>query len=257
MSLPLPSTSSTTSAASPQRRRFRPKWWAAILAIVFAAITIRLGHWQGERATYKQTQQAQLDAAVNGAPITSRQLFGTNEPGITLRYRKISLSGSFDENALFFVDNRIHDGKAGYALLQVLRTSVDGAPSRNVLVDRGWVLAPADHAKLPQVQTPAGEIRIDAQVNLPPSRNPGTVTNATAGNRLNYVQIDELSKQVGVKLEPYILEQIGGPGFTGAVRAAPGANYQKNLAYQVQWYAFAALAVIIFFVLSFRKQDAA
>jgi cytochrome oxidase assembly protein ShyY1 len=25
----------------------------------------------------------------------------------------------------------------------------------------------------------------------------------------------------------------------------------------VQWYAFAALAIIIFFVLSFRKQDAA
>jgi surfeit locus 1 family protein len=240
-----------------QRRRFRPKWWAALLAIIFAAVTIRLGNWQGERAEYKQSQQAQLDAAVNGAPISPQQLFSTNEPATTLRYRKISLSGIFADNSLFFVDNRIHDGKAGYALLQVLRTSVEGTTSRNVLVDRGWVLAPADHAKLPQVQTPAGEIRIDAQVNLPPSRNPGTVTNANAGNRLNYVQIDELSKQLGIKLEPYILEQIAGPGFTGAARAAPGANFEKNIAYQVQWYAFAALAVIIFFVLSFRKQDAA
>jgi surfeit locus 1 family protein len=252
----LQSTSSTTAAPSTQRRRFRPKWWAALLAIVFAAITIRLGNWQGERAAYKQSQQAQLEAAVNGAPISPQQLFSANEPGTTLRYRKISLSGSFADAAPFFVDNRIHDGKAGYALLQVLRSSVDGAAPRNVLVDRGWVLAPAEHAKLPQVQTPVGEIRIDAQVNLPPSRNPGTVTNANVGNRLNYVQIDELSKQMGLKLEPYILEQIGGPGFTGAARAAPGANFEKNIAYQVQWYAFAALAVIIFFVLSFRKQDA-
>lgn len=253
----MPSTPRPNTAPSTQRRRFRPKWWAALLAIVFAVVTIRLGNWQGERADYKQSQQAQLDAAVSGTPISPQQLFGTNEPATTLRYRKISLSGSFADNALFFVDNRIHEGKAGYALLQVLRTSVDGAPSRNVLVDRGWVLAPADHAKLPQVQTPAGEIRIDAQVNHPPSRNPGTVTNTNVGNRLNYVQIDELSKQLGLKLEPYILEQVGGPGFTGAARAAPGANYQKNLAYQVQWYAFAALAIIIFFVLSFRKQDAA
>lgn len=234
-----------------------------MLAIVFAAVTIRLGNWQGERAAYKQSQQAQLDAAVNGAPISPQQLFVTNEPAATLRYRKISLSGRFADNMLFFVDNRIHEGKAGYALLQVFRTSVDGAASHNVLVDRGWVLAPSEHAKLPPSQTPAGEIRIDARVNLPPSRNPGTQSNqnanldATAGNRLNYVQIDELSKQLGLKLEPYILEQIGGPGFTGAARAAPGANFEKNIAYQVQWYAFAALAVIIFFVLSFRKQDVA
>ena len=94
-------------------------------------------------------------------------------------------------------------------------------------------------------------------MNQPPSRNPGTLANGNSINRLNYVNIDELSKQIGLSLEPYILEQVGGPGFTGAARAAPGANFEKNIAYQVQWYAFAALAIIIFFVLSFRKQDVA
>lgn len=228
-----------------------------MLALAFVAVTIRLGNWQGDRAAYKQSQQAQLDAAISSTAITPQALFSAEQPATALRYRKVSLAGRFVDDKLFFVDNRIHEGKAGYALLQLFRTSNETGPTRNVLVDRGWVLAPPDHAKLPTVDTPAGEVQISAQVNQPPSRNPGTLANSNSINRLNYVNIDELSKQLGLSLEPYILEQVGGAGFTGAARAAPGANFEKNIAYQVQWYAFAALAIVIFFVLSFRKQDVA
>ncbi len=237
------------------RRRFRPKWWAVLLAVFFVATTIRLGNWQGERAQYKLSRQAQLDAALAAAPLPMKDLLGSTTVGSDLRYRKVSVTGTFADDALFFVDNRIHDGKAGYVALQLFRMQTSGdAAIRHVLVDRGWVAAPAERQNLPALSTPAGPLAIEARINLPPSRNPGTFDNAS-GPRINYVNIDELAQRLNVKLEPYLLELTSGAGFTGVGTMPPGANFGKNRAYQGQWYAFAALAVVLFVVLSFRKQE--
>jgi cytochrome oxidase assembly protein ShyY1 len=238
------------------RRRFRPQWWGLVLAVLMAALMIRLGNWQGERAGYKLSQQAQLDASLAAPPISLEQLRSTPDAGQTLRYRQVAAAGSFVEQGLFFVDNRIHDGKAGYVALQLFSLiDVAGENSpRFVLVDRGWVAAPAERQNLPKLTTPADIVNLQARVNVPQSRNPGTFDN-DAGIRLNYINIDELAQRTGKRLEPYVLELTGGPGFTGVGSVPPGTNFEKNRIYQMQWYAFAALAVILFVVLSFRRQE--
>lgn len=237
-------------------RRFQPKWWAFLLAVLVAAVMVRLGNWQGERAHYKLTQQAQLDASLAAAPLQMQDLRGATDPGNSLRYRKVNARGSFVEQDLFLVDNRINDGKAGYAVLQLFSVADkgDSGAQRLVLVDRGWVAAPAERQNLPIVKTPTGEVALEARINLPQSRNPGTFDN-DGGVRLNYINIDELSRRMNRRLEPYVLELTGGPGFTGVGSAPPGSNFEKNRIYQMQWYAFAALAVVLFVVLSFRKQE--
>lgn len=238
-----------------RRRRFQPSWWAFGLTLVFAAITIRLGNWQGERAQYKLSQQAQLDAALSAAPLPFDELLRVGDAGVALRYRKVSVTGTFVKDAIFFVDNRIHDGKAGYVVLQLLRAEpTDGSPARNMLVDRGWAEASAVREKLPTILTPGGSTAIEARINLPLSRNPGTFDN-DSGQRLNYINIDELARRLNIKLEPFLLELTGGAGFTGVGNAPPSSNFTTNRAYQVQWYAFAALAIVLFVVLNFRKQE--
>ena len=144
--------------------------------------------------------------------------------------------------------------------MQLFRAESDASSkeTRHILVDRGWVEAAADRTKLPALDTPPNRVAITGRFNLPQSRNPGTFDNATLTNasRINYINIEELSKRFNIALEPYVIEQTAGPGFLGTQRALPAANYQKNLAYQVQWYAFAALAIVLFIVLSFRKEVA-
>lgn len=236
-------------------RRFQPKLWAFIVAALFAALTIRLGNWQSDRAEYKISQQAQLDAALSAPPLKFPDLATTSNVATALRYRRIELTGSFVETERFLLDNRIVDGKAGYGVLQSFRVDpLSGGDDRTVMVDRGWVAAAPDRATLPQGETPSGTVKIVGRINQAPSRNPGTFDNG-AETRLNYVNIDELSRRIGRKLEPMMVEQTTGPGFTGVARPAPGANFERNRGYQLQWYAFAAMAVIIFFVLSFRKQE--
>ena len=245
-------------SASPSSRKFRPKLWALLLTVAFAAITVRLGHWQGERAQYKIEQQSQLDVAMTAAPLKLGDIAIDAQSGAQLRYRSLSITGAFVPSELFYVDNRIVDGKAGYGLLQSFVTESAGGANRTLLVDRGWMRASGDRAVLPVVETPSGTVTIVGRINLPPSRNPGTFDNASgqASTRLNYVNIAEISQRLNRNFEPIIVEQTMGPGFSKIDRPLPGANFEKNRGYQLQWYGFAALSVIIFLVLSFRKADA-
>ena len=238
-------------------RKFQPKVWALVLAVIFAAVTFRLGNWQGDRAAYKIDQQTQLEAALSAPPLKFADITGRANVSTELRYRAVELNGAFVAKELFLLDNRIIDGKVGYGVLQSFQVDspADGT-ARTLLIDRGWVAAAQDRATLPKLETPSGTVKITGRINQAPSRNPGTFDNGSEV-RLNYVNLDELSLRVGHKLEPMIVEQITGPGFTGVIRPAPGANFQRNRGYQLQWYAFAAMAVILFFVLSFRKQEVA
>lgn len=234
-------------------RTFRPRWWAALATLVFVAITVRLGHWQGDRAEYKLSQQAQLDAALRAEPVALSHALRAADAGAVFRYRQLTVEGVFDAGALYFADNRIHDGKAGYQVLQRMRVSTSDSGVTDVIVDRGWVRSPPDRT-LPKVDTPQGTVRFSGRINLPPSRNPGTLDN-DGSQRLNYIDIAELGRRLQTSLLPFLLEQGDGPGFTGVAKAPPSSNFEKNRAYQVQWYSFAALAVVLFLILSFRKRD--
>lgn len=247
--------SSEEVVPTPQRRSFRPKLWVLILTIAFVAINVRLGNWQGEKAEYKIGQQAQLEAALSATPLTFDDIQTGADAGVKLRYRRLSLTGTFVADELFYVDNRIVDAKAGYGLLQSFVVETAAGERRTVLVDRGWLKASGDRATLPVVATPSGTVTISGRINTPPSRNPGTFDN-DGGQRLNYVNVPELSTRLKRTVEPFILEQATGAGFIEVARPLPGASFEKNRGYQLQWYAFAAMAVSIFLVLSFRKADA-
>ncbi len=243
-----------SSSLSP--RVFRPKLWALALTALFAGVTIHLGNWQASRAEYKIEQQRLLDEAMAAPTKDFAALVSDRAPdkGVAFRYRAVTISGEFDPQQILLLDNKIQDGKAGYGVLQLFRTTANNSLT-HVLIDRGWIAADNDRTKLPQIDTPSGKVELGGRVNLPISRNPGTADNTQTGARINYVNIEEIGTRLGVPLEPYLIEQTSGAGYLNTPRAAPSANYQKNRAYQMQWYAFAALAVVIFCVLSFRKID--
>jgi surfeit locus 1 family protein len=242
------------SATTTTRRIFQPKWWAVLLTLVFVVVTIRLGNWQGDRAAYKIAQQTQLEAATKATPLDAANVSANEENIASLRYRPIATRGTFDVKQLYFVDNKIQDGKAGYAALQLF--AIEGT-NRRVFVERGWIVANADRNQLPKIDTPTAPGSISGRINLPISRNPGTIDNDFSTPRINYVNLKELQSRVGGEIEPYVFEQQVGDGFiAGTERALPSSGHQKNLAYQVQWYAFAALALILFLFFSFRRVEA-
>ncbi len=208
---------------------FRPPWWAAALAAAGCAAGIALGNWQSDRAAHKRA------AAAAQVPL--------------------KLRGELLAQHTLYLQNRPHHGKPGYYVVQPLRQ----ADGRNVLVLRGWSAVNA----LPP--SPRGEVILEGvrRQGLPRVYEAGA--ERAAGNVRQNITPDEYAAWSGLALEPYVLEQRSGLVVTQPPappdslardwpRAESGA--EKNDAYALQWYALAALSVILFVVLGFKRGTA-
>ena len=205
--------------------QFRAPWWSAALAAAGCAAGIALGNWQSDRAAQKRAAGASVE--------------------------QIALRGEFEPKHTVYLDNKLHRGRAGYHVVQPIRI----AGGRHVLVNRGWVASGTSRERLPDIRTPAGELSLSgirlarfAQAYAPDAAPP-------QGKVWQNVTLGQFSAWSGLALEPYVVEQHS-PLDDGLVRDWPraGTGAEKNDAYALQWYALAALSVILFFVLNIRRK---
>lgn len=203
--------------------RFRPRWWAALLAAAGCGAGVLLGNWQSGRAEEKRAAAA--------------------------AEKRVALRGTLVANHTVFLDNKVHRGRAGYHVVQPLRLDGGG----HVLVNRGWVAADPRRERLPEVKTPAGEVAIEGVrlVRFPRAMSAGP---RPEGRVWQNIEIDEFAAWSGLPLAPYALEQHSAIE-DGLAREWPRADAaaDKHLSYALQWYSLAALSVILFFVLCFRR----
>ena len=204
---------------------FRPRAWALALAAVGCAAGIALGNWQTDRASQKRAAGASIE--------------------------QVALRGAFDPKYTVYLDNKIYRGRPGYHVVQPLRL----AGGKHVLVNRGWAPAGAARDQLPEVRTPAAEISLTGvrlqhfpQAYAPDGAKP-------EGRVWQNVTREQFAAWSGLALEPYNVEQHSAAD-DGLVRDWPRAEFgaEKNESYALQWYALAALSIILFFVLNIRRE---
>jgi len=186
---------------------------------------VLLGNWQSGRAE-------------------ERRAAATNE-------RRLELRGEFLERYTVLLDNKVNRGRPGYHVVQPLRA----ADGRHVLVNRGWVAAPVHRENLPQLRTPPGPQLVEGRVldHFPRAYAPAEAK--PEGRVWQNVEVATFAAWSGLKLEPYVLEQHS-PLADGLARnwPSPDAGIEKNESYALQWYSLAALCVVLFVVLSFRRE---
>ncbi len=202
---------------------FRPRAWALALAAAACAAGIALGNWQARRAEEKRA----LGAAVE----------------------RVEARGRFLPEHTVLLDNKVRNRRAGYEVVTPLR-----AAGGDVLVNRGWIAAGASRDVLPEVRTPAGELRVEgiALARLPQALHLGEATRARVRQNLD---IGEFAAQTGLRLQPIVIQQHS-PADDGLLRdwPRPDAGFEKHQAYALQWYSLAVLAVVLTLVMSFRKK---
>lgn len=168
--------------------------------------------------------------------------------------KRLALRGEFLERYTVLLDNKVFRGRVGYHVVQPLRL----ADGRHVLVNRGWVAAPAHREQLPQLRTPPGVHEIEGRVldRFPRAYDAGDTP--PPGRVWQNVELTTFAAWSGLKLEPYVLEQHS-PFPDGLTRnwPPPDSGADQNDSYALQWYTFAALAVVLFLVLSVRRAPAA
>lgn len=200
---------------------FRPRLWALALAGAACAAGVLLGNWQLRRADEKR-----------------------------VAFPRVAVEGEFLPRYTVYLDNKTRRGRAGYEVVTPLR--IRGASS-SVLVNRGWIEAGRTRDVLPEVRTPAGELRIEG-LALPRLERVMAVGQPATGKLRQNLDLAAFAQETGLALEPRVIEQHSDSA-DGLARDWPPheTGAEKSEGYALQWYSLAALAVVLFIVLSFRK----
>lgn len=125
----------------------------------------------------------------------------------------------------------------------------------HVLVDRGWVAA-GERPALPAVPTPESVQTIEGIAVVPIRRFLELAPEAAAGRLRQNLVIGLEEGRLALKLQPFVIEQTNdAPDGLARVWERPDTDVDRHRSYALQWYSFAALAALLYVVLSFKRVD--
>lgn len=215
-----------------------------LAAVASALLMARLGLWQLDRATQKETLQQAVESSVALPPLPAQALAHTPAQAAEQLHRRVTVRGQWLPERTVFLDNRQMDGRPGFFVLTPLRLD-DGSA---VLVQRGWV--PRDmqeRTRLPAIATPAQPVTITARIEGPPARlYEFTPQGGETGVIRQNLSIESFADETQLSLRPLTLLQLddaAAPAADGLRRhwPLPAVDVHKHYGYAVQWFSLAAL----------------
>lgn len=232
------------------RWQFRPGVWPTLTAVAFAVLTFSLGNWQMDRAAYKRSLQARLDA---GEHYPIWRIGNDKVAKAQILYRRVEAQGRFDPRYEILLDNRIHDGVAGYHVLTPLKIS---GGQRAVLVNRGWIPVGSNRNVLPVTAAATAQVKITGLAVDPETRYfelSGAAPQGRVWQNLNFARYAAWS---GLDLQPFVLQQSNDSG-DGLIRdwPRPDTGVTTHLSYALQWYGLTATLVVLWLVLNLTRKE--
>jgi surfeit locus 1 family protein len=219
--------------------------------IAFVALTVALGNWQRHRAAEKEALAAEFAAAAAQPPI---ELNGAEGDAVPLLYRAVRASGEYDAPHQVLIDNKVHAGRPGF---EVVAPLCFASNKRCVLVDRGWIPQRASRSDLPDAPAPAGANTVYGRAVEPPRRYLELRDEPPAGPLWQNLDIARIGAVTRLDLLPVVIEQsdpvVPADGLVRD-RPPPDFNMERHLSYMLQWYSLAALAVVLWLTLNWRKR---
>ncbi len=217
--------------------RLSPKdWLGAAIAVVVAAVFVRLGIWQLDRLHQRRARNAVVTARQSLPPVA---LTAAAVPLDSVRDRRVTLTGSWDYARERVWGARTYEGVPGVAVLTPLKISSDAA----VFVDRGW--APSadalhvDHAALRE-----GDSATVTGLAFAAPRGRGDIDPVRLRDSLPY------------PVASFVVQALPSPSLrSGQARPtvrpsdlvywpAPELGDGPHLSYAIQWFAFAAIVIV-------------
>lgn len=218
---------------------------AAMAAVLMLAALLRLGYWQLERARFKEALERQYSASETAAEVSMpRGMAAADAP--LWRYRRARLRGELDPTRQYLLDNRTHQGTAGYHVLTPL-TSADGA----LLVNRGWVPAGSYRDRLPDIFLESSGQDLRGRLVPPPS--PGLLLGDDGYQSPGWpkvvqrVDLATMGRQLSLDLEPMVLllDSSHPSCYVCDWKPVKGIRPERHRAYAFQWFALAAALLVI------------
>ena len=226
---------------------FSPGPVPTVAAFALIALTAWLGSWQDRRAQEKSAHQALLEARVVAPPLS---ITGAGGTAGDLLFRRLRAEGRYVPEGQFFIDNRIHGGRAGYHVMTPFRLSSSQAI---VLVNRGWVARSPAYPAPPAVPVPEGDRAITGLAVLPPARFVELSADTVEGDVWQNLSMERYAKRVNAPVVPVVL--LASPPGEGlvAVEERPDAGIAKHREYSLTWFSLAVTVAVLWVALNLRK----
>lgn len=236
--------------ATLRQPRFLALWAVAVLA---AAGCVWAGVWQIHRYDWKHGSNDLLRHNNAAAVVPAADLLSTRrEASKHLQFRKVSATGRYVARDQLLVRSREVNDSPAYLVLTPLRTNAGPM----LLVVRGWVPVTGSATVAPRVPgPPAGEVRLTARIY--PSEPAGGATSLPRG-QIERINVPALRDRLGQPTYGGYAELIHESG-TSRLAVLPGPDMSnpaggayelQHLAYVVQWFVFALIALALPVVLA-------
>ncbi|PTY37572.1 hypothetical protein BGP77_13830 [Saccharospirillum sp. MSK14-1] len=221
---------------------FRPGWLLTLFVAVFLTVFISLGIWQLNRAEQKAQLQASIDSG--------QQVELLPSGAVPRLYQHYQLTGQLDGDHLWLLDNRTHQGQAGYEVWAPLLTD-DGW----YLASAGWVAASARREQLPHLELP--------EIRRPWLAQSRPLSQAVV---LAETELEHQWPQVVQAIDPVVMaEQLHKAEPLGLLQLSPGQagvgpviwtpivmTVERHRGYAVQWFAM-AVALLLMYLYAGRR----
>lgn len=236
--------------------RVSPALTALFIGVL--ALLLSLGFWQLQRAEEKQRYFAQRAAHQQEAPVDLRAILseeGTVDWAVW-RDQRVVVEGQFDGAHQFLLDNQIHHGRVGYHVLTpfALRDS-----HHVILINRGWIAAPADRTQLPEINVTTEPLRLVGRWR--PFFGVGLLLSGADEPdrgwpaRVAVARADAMTRALGYPVaDGQLLLDAAMPA--GYLRAWDDENIlppTTHIAYAVQWFGLALTLCVIALFLGLKK----
>jgi surfeit locus 1 family protein len=227
--------------------RFAPRLVPTLAAAAMLALLLSLGRWQVMRAEEKEARQSLFDMRMKSPPF---KLSGPVADPPALLYRRVQAEGRYRADGQVFIDNRMHEGRAGFHVVTPLELDGKGA---TVLVNRGWVARTADYPRPPPVPVPDGRVGVSGIATTPPARVLELSSETITGNVWQNLSIARYRERTRLDVLPFVvLAATPAPGLA-AVQETPDAGVAKHREYALTWFALAATVAGLWIALNLRR----
>lgn len=233
---------------------FDARVWVLVFCIACLwGLLMTLGFWQLQRAAEKEALLETSEQKMSRDPV----VFDAAKRDFTeLRYQRVYANGMFDGQRQFLLDNQVYKGRVGY---HVLTPFVLEETGRVVMIDRGWVAANPDRRQLPEVSVMKDALRVTGNLYVPygTQYSLGAMMDDTVSwpRVIQAADWDIISQALGVPVAPVLLrmDQQWDDGLVHEWVLVPFGP-QKHIAYAVQWFAMAAVLLIMSVALYSRRR---
>lgn len=235
---------------------------ATVAALVVGTIFFKLGMWQLSRADEKTSIVRLHEAAMELPPLAGpNEIYeGDSDDGSNLLYRRVKLTGRYDPDHHFLLDNRTVAGQAGFEVI----TPFMLADNKYILVNRGWIGHNGDRQVTLSLESADALPEVLQGIVVKPSK--GIVLGDSAAD-LKITEWPVIIQFIDYETIAAKLDKI--PVIDAVVIAAQGqpGNYLYNwkpvasgarihFGYAFQWFAMLfALAILYLYLMVFRPKD--